>query len=100
MSAARATARRRVGLSVARSGPPCRWRDPHSLPRQPSPVYEPFLVEQSKRCRTLAEALLGPAEFTSLEVARTAGVELDAARRLWQALGFPPVPDDDRVFTR
>src|SRR4029453_817418 len=48
--AARATARRRVGLSVAHSGPPCRWRDPHSLPgaslfanghlpRHLSPVY-------------------------------------------------------------
>jgi adenylate cyclase len=48
----------------------------------------------------LAEALLGPAEFTSGEVARAAGVELDDARRLWQALGFPPVPDEHRVFTR
>src|SRR4029453_3340626 len=45
-------------------------------------------------------AVAGPAEFTSVEVARAAGVELDDARRLWQALGFAPVPDDDRVFTR
>jgi len=57
-------------------------------------------VAQSERWRALAEALLGHAEFTSGEVARAAGVELDDARRLWQALGFPPVPDDDRVFTR
>jgi Adenylate cyclase regulatory domain len=57
-------------------------------------------VAQSERWWALAEALLGPAEFTSGEVARAAGVELDDARRLWQVLGFPPVPDDDRVFTR
>src|SRR5262245_30386249 len=100
MRAARATARRRVGLSVAHSGPPWRWLDPHSLPRHRSPVYETFRVAQSERWRGLAAALLGPAEFTSGEVARSAGVELGDARRLWQALGFPPVPDDDRVFTR
>jgi adenylate cyclase len=57
-------------------------------------------VAQAERWRAPAEALLGPAEFTSVEVARAAGVELDDARRLWQALGFAPVPDDDRVFTR
>ena len=31
---------------------------------------------------------------------RASGIELDYARRLWRALGFPPVPDDARVFTR
>ena len=46
------------------------------------------------------EALLGKAEFTALEVARAADVDLDAARRLWQALGFPPVANDGRLFTR
>lgn len=39
-------------------------------------------MAQSDRWRALAEALLGPAEFTSGEVARAAGVELDDARRL------------------
>jgi adenylate cyclase len=48
----------------------------------------------------LTEALLGPAAFTPLEVAREAGVEPAQARRLWRALGFPPVADDERLFTR
>ena len=48
----------------------------------------------------LAEALLGTIEFTSGDVARSAGVALDDARRLWQALGFPPAADDERLFTR
>jgi adenylate cyclase len=29
-----------------------------------------------------------------------ADFDLDAARRLWQALGFPPVADDEHLFTR
>jgi adenylate cyclase len=48
----------------------------------------------------LAQALIGAPEFTSLEVAAHAGVDVEHARRLWRALGFPPVPKDDRVFTR
>jgi len=48
----------------------------------------------------LAEGLLGTAAFTTLEVAREAGVEPGQARRLWRALGFPPVEDDERLFTR
>ncbi len=50
--------------------------------------------------RPLTEALLGPVEFTPGEVARAAGVELEDARRLWQALGFAPVANDERLFTR
>jgi len=50
--------------------------------------------------RALADSLLGPATLTPLDVAREAGLDLDEARRLWRALGFPPVPDDERVFTR
>ena len=49
--------------------------------------------------KPLAEALLGHAEFTADEVARLAGVSIEHARRLWQGLGFPPVADDERVFT-
>ena len=48
----------------------------------------------------LAQALLGTPAFTPLDVAREAGLDLDEARRLWRALGFPPVGDDERVFTR
>jgi len=48
----------------------------------------------------LSRVLLGDPELTAAEVAQQAGVDLDYARRLWTALGFPPVPDDERVFTR
>src|SRR5262245_46887727 len=47
----------------------------------------------------LAESLLGKAAFSTADVAREAGVEPAHARRLWRALGFPPVEDDERVFT-
>lgn len=48
----------------------------------------------------LTVALLGRAAFTPLEVAREAGVEPGQAKQLWRALGFPPVADDERLFTR
>src|SRR5271169_5050563 len=57
-------------------------------------------MQLSAPWRPLAEALLGKAEFTANEVAHAAGVAIDHARRLWRALGFPPVADDERVFTR
>jgi len=44
--------------------------------------------------------LLGRAELTALDVARESGVEPDELRRLWQALGFAPVTDDEARFTR
>lgn len=50
--------------------------------------------------RPFVHALLGKAELTGLDVARESGVESDVLRRLWQALGFPPVTDDERRFTR
>lgn len=50
--------------------------------------------------RPLAEALLGTAELTAPEVAREAGLDPAQARRLWRALGFPPVENDERIFTR
>ncbi len=57
-------------------------------------------MERSDPWASLAEALLGTAAFTPLEVAREAGLEPSQTRRLWQALGFPPVDDDERRFTR
>src|SRR5690348_4054656 len=48
----------------------------------------------------LIEVLLGRPELTAPDVAREAGVDLEQTRRLWRALGFPPVGDDARVFTR
>ncbi len=44
-------------------------------------------------------AILGEPALTPAEVAAAAGVELTDARRLWRALGFSPVPDDQRFFT-
>jgi adenylate cyclase len=49
--------------------------------------------------KPVAEALLGKAELTAFEVAHEAGLEPGQARRLWRALGFPPVENDDRIFT-
>ena len=43
--------------------------------------------------------LAGEGRYTRLEVAELAGVDLDEARRLWRALGFPEVGDEQRVFT-
>jgi len=47
----------------------------------------------------LAEALIGSATLSRREIAVQAGIDIEQARRLWQALGFPPVDDDDPVFT-
>jgi adenylate cyclase len=57
-------------------------------------------VKSSDVWAPLTEALLGSPAFTTLEVAREAGVDPTQARRLWRALGFPPVDDDARLFTR
>ncbi len=48
----------------------------------------------------IEDALLGgPRRHTRSEVASAAGVSLDRARRIWQALGFADVDDAARVFT-
>ncbi len=52
------------------------------------------LVEQVER--TL---LGGPRKYTRVEVTKSAGTELEEGTRLWRALGFPTVGDDDVVFT-
>ena len=49
--------------------------------------------------RALAQSLIGDPVLTGPEVALQAGIDFPQARRLWGALGFPPVPDDARVFT-
>jgi len=43
--------------------------------------------------------LAGEGRYTRLEVAELADVDLEEARRLWRALGFPEVGDEQRVFT-
>jgi adenylate cyclase len=49
--------------------------------------------------RALAEVLLGPPTLTPAEVASAAGLDLEMSRDLWRALGFPPVANDERLFT-
>lgn len=48
-----------------------------------------------------AESLLlgGPRRYSRAEVAARSGVEPEQSRRLWRALGFASVADDDVVFT-
>ena len=49
----------------------------------------------------MVDRMLVPAErrMTPVEVADRTGVPLDLARRIWRALGFLDVDDEDRVFT-
>lgn len=45
-------------------------------------------------------ANIGVPELNPVDTARESGVTLEQARRMWRALGFPPVPDDEIFFTR
>jgi adenylate cyclase len=48
----------------------------------------------------LEEILLGgPRKYTRLELAERSGVPLEYSRRLWRAMGFADVADDERMFT-
>jgi adenylate cyclase len=49
----------------------------------------------------VADRLLVPSRrrYTRLEVAELTGVGVDRLERLWRALGFPGVDDDDHAFT-
>ena len=47
---------------------------------------------------SLARSLIGDPELTGPEVASQAGIDMQQARRLWRALGFAPVRDEERVF--
>ncbi|MFJ2027373.1 adenylate/guanylate cyclase domain-containing protein [Streptomyces sp. NPDC087897] len=48
----------------------------------------------------LRELVLGAApRWTRKDVAERAGVEPERAERIWRALGFPSVEDDERFFT-
>jgi adenylate cyclase len=57
-------------------------------------------MELPDKWRALARALIGEPELVSGEIATRAGVPLEEARHLWRAMGFPPVADDERMFTR
>ena len=48
----------------------------------------------------IEEGLLGgPRRYTRVEATAAAGVSLERGRRLWLALGFADVGDDEKVFT-
>lgn len=49
---------------------------------------------------TAATALIGRPELSATEVAQASGIPEEMAGRLWQALGFPSVQADHRLFTR
>ncbi len=44
--------------------------------------------------------LVGEAELTPLEVADQTGLDIERLRELWRALGFPPVSEDRKAFSR
>lgn len=48
----------------------------------------------------VSDTLLGRNDLSGPDVPSMAGVQSGSAHRFWQALGFPSVPDDERVFTR
>jgi adenylate cyclase len=57
-------------------------------------------TKTAKIWRTVSDAVLGKPELSGAEVAERAGVPVEEARRFWQALGFPAVASDERIFTR
>ena len=46
-----------------------------------------------------AAALPGGARYTPVELAEKVGMPRELSKRFWRAMGFPDVPDDERVFT-
>jgi adenylate cyclase len=53
-----------------------------------------------RRPPTLEETLLGGnRRYTRVDVSYLSGVDEEQARRLWRAMGFPDLPDDDVAFT-
>jgi adenylate cyclase len=57
-------------------------------------------MELTRDLQALVEALVGPLELTPPDVSAESGIDIEQARRLWRALGFPPVPDASRIFTK
>jgi adenylate cyclase len=49
----------------------------------------------------VVDRMLIPAErrYTQIEIAELTGISIDLARRVWRALGFLDVADDERAFT-
>jgi adenylate cyclase len=63
-------------------------------PEVPAGLDVRALVERAEQI-----LLGGRAKYTRAEVTERAGIGLEEGRRLWRALGFPSVGDDEVVFT-
>ena len=46
-----------------------------------------------------AAALPGGGKYTPVELAERVGMPRELSKRFWRAMGFPDVPDDERIFT-
>jgi adenylate cyclase len=80
---------------------PCRHASPWSRPTDGSGLPSAAVATPSSRIwETLSAALLGRPALNAAEIAAKTGVSTEQARRFWQALGFPRVPAEDRVFTQ
>lgn len=69
--------------------------EPDSQPQRPADGAQ----EEPSALAAVSTALLGETRYTPLDVAARTGVSLARLRRLWRALGFPPVPEQERAFT-
>ncbi|WP_433164553.1 adenylate/guanylate cyclase domain-containing protein [Kribbella sp. CA-247076] len=57
-------------------------------------------VDLAGRQRDFEQALLGgERKFTRIQVSERAGISIARAERMWHALGFATVPDDEVAFT-
>jgi adenylate cyclase len=64
-----------------------------------SPV-DTSTVDLDELLEHVEELILGgPRRYTPAEVSDRAGIDRDDARRMWRALGFPTVGDEECVFT-
>ena len=65
----------------------------------PEPA-EPGEADLAGLNREFEQALLGgERKFTRIEVSERAGISIGRAERMWHALGFATVPDDEIAFT-
>jgi adenylate cyclase len=63
---------------------------------EPGPDPDPGAGARAALERLLLD---GPRRYTRLQVAELAGMAPERTQRLWRALGFPDVADDDPAFT-
>lgn len=86
------------------SRPPSEDDDDDLVTRAPETQAIPAPAAQARdwheRIRALEKDLLGGERtMTRRDISREVGVSLVAARKVWRALGFPNLSDDDRAFT-